>query len=330
VVAVSWVPIPAAWQEALYGVDGFYRRQRPADHFRTSSHTSPRFAGAVVELARRHDLTAVCDLGAGRGELLAQIHRLGPGLSLTGVEIGRRPEELPGGIGWERGLPSGFRGLIFANELLDNIPCAVVELDGDGSPRLVEVDPGSGEERLGAEAGAEQLQWLTTWWPLAGRGQRAEVGLTRDALWAELCTANPQSLCIAVDYGHVAGDRPIRGSLASYRGGVQTAVTYDGEHDITAHVAVDSVAAKAGGSVRRQREVLHDLGVSGGRPPIAEATCDPAGYLRSLARATESAELTALTSLGAFYWLSSQPASGGDRHRSPANSSSRPETPAFR
>ncbi len=329
-VAASWVPIPAAWQEALYGVDGFYRRFWPADHFRTSAQSTPAFAAALVELVRRHDLTAVCDLGAGRGELLTQIHHLEPGLALTGVEIRPRPEELPGGIGWEPGLPSGFRGLLLANELLDNIPCDVVELDRDGSPRLVEVDPGSGEERLGAEAGDEQLQWLETWWPLAGPGQRAEVGLTRDAVWAELCTANPQALCTAVDYGHVAGDRPTRGSLASYRGGVQTAVTYDGEHDITAHVAVDSVAAKVAGSVRRQREVLHDLGVSGARPSIAEATRDPAGYVRSLARATESVELTALTSLGAFYWLSRQPASCGDGHRSPASSSSRPETPAFR
>lgn len=325
-----WVPLRVAWHEALYGAEGFYRRQRPADHFRTSPHTSPLFAGAVVELARRHHLTEVCDVGSGSGELLTQIHRLEPGLSLTGVEIRGRPEELPDGIGWERALPSGFRGLILANELLDNVPCDVVELDTDGTCRIVEVDPGSGEERLGAEAAREQRDWLTSWWPLTACGQRADVGLAREALWTSVTAANPEARCVAVDYGHLVGNRPVHGSLSSYRDGIQTPLSFDGRHDVTAHVAFDSLAAATAGTLERQRDVLADLGITGRRPPLRLATEDPADYLRDLARATAGADLTAPGGLGDFCWLSWQPGSSNNSQRSPANSSSRPETPAFR
>ena len=40
-----------AWQQALYGPDGFYRRERPAAHFRTSVHASPLFGQALARLA---------------------------------------------------------------------------------------------------------------------------------------------------------------------------------------------------------------------------------------------------------------------------------------
>ena len=35
-----------AWDAALYGADGFFRRESPAAHFRTSVHASPLFAAA--------------------------------------------------------------------------------------------------------------------------------------------------------------------------------------------------------------------------------------------------------------------------------------------
>ena len=41
-----------AWDAALYGPSGFYRRERPAAHFRTSVHASPLFATAVARLAQ--------------------------------------------------------------------------------------------------------------------------------------------------------------------------------------------------------------------------------------------------------------------------------------
>ena len=46
-----WMPWRTAMEEALYGVDGFYRTAgAAARHFRTSVHVSPHFAGAIVRL----------------------------------------------------------------------------------------------------------------------------------------------------------------------------------------------------------------------------------------------------------------------------------------
>jgi SAM-dependent MidA family methyltransferase len=216
---------------------------------------------------------------------------------------------MPDGIGWRNELPVGHKGLVFANELLDNIACDVAELDPDGCQRVLELDRATGDERLGPAVDPEQASWLATWWPLVGQGDRAEIGLTRDALWTRVCAANPEALCVAVDYGHCLADRPVGGSLSSYREARQTPVTFDGRHDITAHVAFDSLASCVGGVIRRQRDVLEELGVSGNRPAIGRATEDAAGYLRALARATTAAELLEVGGLGDFRWLLTPPQS---------------------
>lgn len=55
--------------------------------------------------------------------------------------------------------------------------------------------------------------------------------------------------------------------------------------------------------VRTQRAALHALGVTGRRPPLAQATTDPAGYVRALGAASTAAELTDPAGLGRFRWL---------------------------
>ncbi len=86
------MPWRAATEVALYGPDGFYRRHRPASQFRTSVHASPLLAQALADLARTSALPTVVDVGAGGGELLADLHRLAPELSLVGVDVGGRPK----------------------------------------------------------------------------------------------------------------------------------------------------------------------------------------------------------------------------------------------
>ena len=76
-----WTTWRAATQDALYGRDGFYARgERPAAHFRTSVHVSPRYAGAILALLRHTDAALghpdrldLVDIGAGQGELLGQV-----------------------------------------------------------------------------------------------------------------------------------------------------------------------------------------------------------------------------------------------------------------
>ena len=293
-----------AWQDALYGVDGFFRRQAPAAHFRTSVHASPLFAQALVNLAHEAGLGAVVDVGAGRGELLATVHALDPSLTLLGVEVAARPPDLPAAVGWTPDLPASMDGLVVANEWLDNVPCDVVEVDEHGSPRLVHVDPATGAESLGsAPPGPEVEDWLEKWWPVSEPGTRAEVGSSRDAAWAGVVRRLGRGVAVAVDYGHTRDTRPPFGSLRSYRDGVEIEVVPDGSRDVTAHVAVDSLAAAVGGRLVRQREALRQLGVRGDRPDLALARSAPASYLSALGRASEAAELTDPAGLGGFFWL---------------------------
>ena len=299
-----------AWDAALYGPEGFFRRESPAAHFRTSVHASPLFAAALVELVHRTGLDTVVDIGAGRGELLAQIHELDPTLTLLGVEVAARPSGLPAAVAWTAALPESVEGLVVANEWLDNIPCHVVEVDQSGTVRVVHVDPVTGEETLGAAARGSSVPaslaaWCAAWWPLdpTEPGVRAEVGTTREAAWADVIRRVHRGVAVAVDYGHLREDRPPFGSLRSYRGGTEVDVLPDGSRDVTAHVAVDSVAARVDGRLVRQRDALRALGVRGDRPELALATDDPGRYLRELSRAGEAAELTAEEGLGGFYWV---------------------------
>jgi SAM-dependent MidA family methyltransferase len=299
-----------AWDDALYGAGGFFRRESPAAHFRTSVHASPLFAGALVELTRRCGLDTIVDIGAGRGELLAEAHRLDPGLTLLGVEVAARPAELPEAVAWTSALPEAVDGLVVANEWLDNIPCHVVEVDPHGVARVAHVDPATGTESLGAplhdrSVPASLGAWCERWWPLDPDepGTRAEVGTTRDAAWADVVRRVTHGVAIAVDYGHTRADRPPFGSLRSYCAGAEVDLRPDGSRDVTAHVAVDAVADRVGGHVLRQRDALAALGVSGARPALDRATTDPAGYVAALAAAGEAAELTARGGLGDFAWV---------------------------
>ncbi|MDG4784248.1 SAM-dependent methyltransferase [Micromonospora sp. WMMD961] len=138
---------------------------------------------------------------------------------------------------------------------------------------------------------------------------RAEIGRTRDEAWAHAITKISRGLAVAVDYGHLKEGRPVDGTLTGYRGGRQVPPVPDGSSDVTAHVAMDSVAS-AGAAVARcayslvsQREALRALGADGGRPPLSLAGTDPAGYVRALAAASAVAELTDPAGLGGHWWL---------------------------
>jgi SAM-dependent MidA family methyltransferase len=296
---MSFVPWREAWEEALYAPGGFFVTQRPREHFRTSVTASGLFAEAVARLAADEGLGTVIDMGAGGGELLRNLQSIDPDLRLIGVDLAPRPPDLSPSIQWRHELPAAVDGLLFAHEWLDNIPCDVVELDDDGDVRLVLVDPTSGQERLGDPTDSE---WLDEWWPLTEPGQRAEIGQPRDDAWADT-VARVTGLAVAVDYGHRLADRPPYGSLASFASGHEVDVRPDGSRDVTAHLAVDSVAERVGGCLERQHAALGRLGIEGSRPPLDLATEDPPEYLRRLSRAGEAAELRARGGWGDFWWV---------------------------
>lgn len=302
-----------ATQEALYGASGFYLSARPVAHFRTSVHTgSALFATAIaallaqVDAALHHpDPIDLVDVGAGAGELLVSVAATVPAtlaqrLRLVAVERGNRPHDLAAAVTWLPEIPK-LTGLLVANEWLDNVPVDLVERDETLADRLVLVDPATGDESLGPPVTGPDATWLAAWWPLRDPGDRAELGLPREAAWAAATGQVLAGLAVAIDYGHLAGDRPALGTLTGYRAGRQVRPVPDGTCDITAHVAVDAVAPLAARC--RQREVLRALGVTGTRPPHELASADPRRYLRALSAASAGAELTDPTGLGAFWWL---------------------------
>lgn len=308
-------------RQALYGEAGFYIRERPSGHFRTSVGASPFFAHAVADLLATVDATLgrpqvldLVDVGSGEGRLVTQVlHIAEPKiverLRITAVDLSPAPEGLSERIRWDPAIPEGITGLVIANEWLDNIPLDVAEQTPSG-PRLVLVDPLTGEERLGDPPDTDDLRWLERWWPLASTGLRAEIGRPRDEAWASVITSLSRGTAVAVDYAHPVDNRPPFGTLAGYRDGYCVPAIPDGSCDITAHVALDACAAageRAGAistTLTTQRQALRELGVSGARPPLSLAGTNPGGYLRALAQASHQAELIDPAGLGGFGWLS--------------------------
>ncbi|MGE5134988.1 MAG: SAM-dependent methyltransferase [Gemmatimonadota bacterium] len=318
-----WLGWREAMQQALYGPGGFYTRgERPAAHFRTSVHASSRYAGALLALLREVDAALgrparldLVDAGAGGGELLTQLlaaasadPALAGRVRAHAVEVAPRPAGLDERIRWRREPPPGITGLVIASEWLDNVPLDVAE-SGPAGPRLLLVDPATGRERPGPAASPADLAWLERWWPLRGRGDRAELGHPRDRAWAGLIGRLERGLAVAVDYSHELAARPAGGTLAGYRDGRPVPPVPDGSCDVTAHVALDAcgAAGQAAGAgpplLTGQRAALRALGLRGARPPLSLAGREPSGYLAALAGAAEEAELTDPAGLGSFGWL---------------------------
>lgn len=311
-------PLIDAWAEALYGNRGFYRQSvGPAGHFATASQGVPEvgalFAEAIVALADRLGVTRMIDVGAGRGELLSLVHAARPGLELTGVDVVPRPPSLARGIDWVvspggAALPDVSADpdtLVVANEWLDVVPCPVAEWDG-ATWRQVLAD-----SSLGAPLAGPEDAWREQWWPVAdpAPGERVEIGLTRDRAFQELCSRGALAV-LAIDYGHLHGERPAGGTLMGYREGVATKPRFDGSTDVTAHVAMDSLGAA---TLLTQRDALQTLGIRAPAPSLDLARTAPADYLQGLARRTSWACLRDPAGLGGFWWALSCPLSGPGR-----------------
>jgi SAM-dependent MidA family methyltransferase len=213
---------------------------------------------------------------------------------LTGVDLAPDPGA---GVAWRSDV-APLEGLLFCNEWLDDVPLDVV-FDG----RLVEV-AADGTESLGSPAPPEALAWARRWWP---QGRRVEVGVTRDRAWAGAVGQLRRGLAVAVDYGHVLGDRGTRGdrrpSLTGWRHGRPVHPVPDGSCDITAHVALDAVADGCGGRLMSQADALQRLGIRADHPSKDLSTTDPRGYLAELAQASSAAELLDRRSLGSYGWV---------------------------
>lgn len=312
------VPWSIAWSQAAFGPDGFWRRETPAAHFATS--TGSVLALAMVRLLGEVDARLgspttldVIDVGAADGRLLGEMDALlegtdlGSRAQLTGIDVRARPIDLSADIAWiaadatRDGLPV-VRGLVMAHEWLDEVPLDIVQRDAHGQDRVVLVDE-DGCETLGAPPAADANAWIAAWWPLHAGGERAEIGISRDAAWERLCAMVEAGTLLATDYGHVASER--RPTLRGYRHGNVVEPTPDGTCNITAHVAIDSCAAVTPPDMAvaswTQAAALASLGLPGNLPDPTLLTSQE--YARELSLAWEAQALRDPAGRGSFTWL---------------------------
>lgn len=241
----------SAWEIAHYGSHGFYQTNPdPARHFHTAVMDSPKISSEIFDIAYLQykrlgspEVFTVVDCGAGSGDLTRDLQLT---CSHLGLSWNIESLNFPGGD--IRDLsPRMGAGIVIAHELLDDIPCQVIEFTDDLTPRVVHVDPLTGTESLGDPPPPRDVAWLDDWWPVTVPGARREIGTDRDALWETLLTGFDSGCAIMVDYCTTQSERTRgvfdAGTLAGYRDGRITRPVPDGQTNITAHVCIESLVA---------------------------------------------------------------------------------------
>ena len=321
-------PWGEAWTRAA---TTFYSGQWPAVHFATSPSQSTAVAEGLV-----HHLTHViehlhidgyfgvidvCEVGGGDGTLMMQVLDIAvqqhPAVAFRArvIELRARPPRLASTIEWIDGpmqthLPESIRGLIFAHEVLDDVPLTLAQYDEALTLRQVMVNAATGDEELGEPISANDREWVSRWWPHQSVGGRVEIGASRDQVWAAIASTVSTGIAIAIDYAHTQEQRSLgsfaRGTLTGFRNGYACQPVPDGSMNITAHVALDACAVAAEQACTplsvttvlvSQRDALGVLDYSDAPPqsPHDALVAIAQHSQRELARDTQG--------FGAFTWL---------------------------
>lgn len=232
----------------------FYRIHRAEDHFITEPMVANRLAEHIARRINRrwkHGVD-VFDIGAGDGSLVRALAELTEH-RVHGIDIRNRPSDVEPAIGWQRELPEADEAVVICHEFLDDVPCDIVEIDAAGQPCLLlfddESNPVLGPRLSDPAAGADRsalLAWMKRWWPSNRPLSRVEIGLQRDVQWRELLRRIKVGQAFAIDYGHLLNERMAGtwdgGTIIGFRRGHAVASRFSNDRNITAHVAMDSIA----------------------------------------------------------------------------------------
>jgi SAM-dependent MidA family methyltransferase len=255
-----------------------------AGHFLTSPELDPGFGElwcraffGLWEASGAPEGFTIVELGPGEGGfasavLAAASPPFASALRYVLVEPHRaaaqRQRERLGGdrrTRWTARLPDRVStGVVFANEVLDNLPVHLLERRGG---RVLEVHVSASETGLREVLLAPTRPELEARGRGLGEGRRMVVGLEAERLAAEAAAAVERGAVVFVDYGHDMGAKR-DGTLVSYSGAsADTSILKKpGRRDITAHVdwrALETSLTRSGlalGPRTTQREVLRGLG----------------------------------------------------------------------
>lgn len=325
-VAGDVVPFDEFVCDALYGADGFYMRPdggragRRGD-FLTSPEVGPLF-GAVLarwidrvddEIGRPDDFTIV-DAGAGPGTLARAIRAAGPRCLTDGrdgrylaVEVSSAQRSShPADAQSTDEMPAGpIRGVVIANELLDNLPFRLAVFDGAWREAFVERSGDRSTERLSAP-----FEPVPATLPAqAPHGARAPL-VDGAARWvASTLERLEAGALLVVDYGvdHTTDlvTRPWRTWLRTYRDNQRGDhyLTAPGSQDITTEIPFDQLPPADRSTTQAAFLTENGIGdlVDEGRRVWEESASRPdvrAMAMRS--RVSESEALLDPSGLGAF------------------------------
>lgn len=203
--------------------------------------------------------------------------------------------------------------VLFANELLDNLPVRLAERTRHGWAEVCIAAAARGAGSLVEElaplvpADAEQLGRLAPHAPVGSRAPLAD----RARVWLEAALASGAGRVVAIDYVSTTADmagRPQAEWLRTYsdHGRGVGPLERLGEQDITCEVAVDQLGAvRAPDSDRRQADVLADWGIDelvaeGRRSWTERAHVGDLAAIAARSRVREAEALTDPAGLGAF------------------------------
>ena len=240
-------------EAALYHPEhGYYRNARDPfgfeGDFYTSSQMQPVFGRLLAqkidawrrEMGSPPDFTLV-ELGAGRGETIAEIKRWLPDLQTLAVDVDTGK------------MPRRFRGVVLANEFFDALPVSSIARGPQG---LIEHRVGlDGEQFVWKQEAASEPrfdEYIGRYFSSLPEGNRTEVNRRALDYLERIAERLEAGYLLAIDYGYTAdeiarGGRFPQGSLMSYQRhrSNDDVLTEPGSRDITSHVNFSALDVRA-------------------------------------------------------------------------------------
>ena len=277
--------MPFEWfmEISLYDSEGFFGgetlRSEKGGDFLTSPEVSPIFGETLATYVERErerigEPFQVVEVGAGSGSLLRSL--LGKmNVDAWAVEASPPARQILGDVipadHVLDSLPDLIRGVVIANELIDNLPMALAQrVEGEWRERWVGVD-GDALVFVNADPRPDVIRWLNDYAGDVPDGGWVEVQLAAQR-WLTVALDRLESGSIVlIDYGDTTENllpRRQDGTLRTYRAHHLGPHPLDepGETDITADVNFSALIATARGagagvSLQRQDDFLSEFGL---------------------------------------------------------------------
>jgi SAM-dependent MidA family methyltransferase len=270
------MPFERFMELCLYDPEGFFGgdrlRSEKGGDFLTSPEVSGLFGETLAEYvsSRRDDIGEpfqLVEVGAGSGSLLRPLLDV---VDVDALAVETSPaarHALTGLVPVSADIPGRMRGVLLANELLDNLPMALAQrLGGRWRERWVGLD-GDDLSWVDAEPRQEVIEWLDSYAGPVADGGWVEVQLAARSWLEEAIRRVSAGSILLFDYGDTAENLLSRrrdGTLRTYRSHHLGPHPLDepGETDITADVNFTALIGLADNTrLLRQDEFLAELGL---------------------------------------------------------------------